>query len=325
MSRPDAVDVGVIGVGTMGRHHARVYEELPTTNLIGVADTNKERAREVAARYGVEGISIRELLPIVDAVSVVVPTAAHYDVTKTCLEASVPVLVEKPVAGSLQEARDFLELTRQYPQPVQVGHIERFNPAVTTVQEVIKDLDVFSIHCDRLSPPPDREIKDSSVFDLMTHDLDIVRTLLGSEPDHVVADGVDNNRHASALLSFPSGCTARLTASQKTQCKIRKLNVFAETCYIETDYTDQSVEIHRNSVPEYITGDGPVRYRHSSVVERVQVATGEPLRYQLSSFVDAVRSRRPPKVTVEDAVRTIELAEAIEQMAKHKQAGPVVA
>lgn len=313
MQADNPVPVGVIGVGSMGRHHARVYEELPGADLIGVHDADDSVAQEIADRYAVEVLNRDELLDRTDAVSVVVPTHFHLETARACVEAEVAPLIEKPVIGDMAEVEAIRELDQLSTVPIQVGHIERFNPAILTLIEIVEDIEILNIRTERLGPPPDRIIDDSAVFDLMTHDLDVVRSLLGEDPSRIEAMGIDNNRHTTALLEFPSGITASLTASRKTQRKVRTLEITAEDRFIEVDYIDQSIEIHRQSVPEFVEMDGNVRYRHESVVERPQVRNGEPLRFELEAFLNAVVNGEEPKVTVEDGIRVIELANAIEE------------
>lgn len=314
--RPDnPIPVGVIGVGSMGRHHTRVYDELPGAKLVGVHDVDTDTAADIANRYAVEELERDDLLEAVDAVSVVVPTPYHLETARACIDAGVSPLIEKPVVGDMSEAEAMRDLDNHTSLPIQVGHIERFNPAITTLFEIIEDLEIVSIRTERLGPPPDRPIDDSAVYDLMTHDLDIVRAITSEDPVQVEAVGVDGNRHATALLEFPSGISASLTASRKTQRKVRTLEVTAEECFIEVDYIDQSVEIYRHSVPEYVEEDGSVRYRHESIVERLQVPNGEPLRFELKSFLEAVDGNHDPVVSVEDGLRVIELADAVEKTA----------
>ncbi|MWV40034.1 Gfo/Idh/MocA family oxidoreductase [Natrialba sp. INN-245] len=319
------IDVGVIGVGSMGQHHARVYDELPGANLVGVSDVDVEQAQEVAAKHDTEVMARDELLRVVDAVSVVVPTQYHYDLVTTCLDANVATFVEKPVLGDLERADELQSRVERADVPVQVGHIERFNPAVQALEEIISDLSVVSIRAQRLGPEPNREIEDSAVLDLMIHDIDIVLSLLGREPISVHSAGVEGNRHASALLEFDGGTMASLTASRKTQRKVRTLEVTAEECFVEVDYLDQSVEIHRDSVPEYIEENGDVRFKHESIVERPQISNGEPLRKELESFVEAVDSHRVPEVTVSDGLAALEVALEIENTALEASVGRVVA
>ncbi|MDJ1434177.1 Gfo/Idh/MocA family oxidoreductase [Halostagnicola sp. A-GB9-2] len=319
------IDVGVLGVGSMGQHHARVYSELPQANLVGVTDVDDEQARTVANKHGTAVLDRAELLDAVDAVSVVVPTEYHFETVTTCLDANVGTFVEKPVLGGLERASELQERVERADVPVQVGHIERFNPAVSALEEIIADLSVVSVRAQRLGPPPGREIKDSAVLDLMIHDIDIVLSLLEEDLVAVNGVGVDENKHATALLEFDGGTMASLTASRKTQRKVRMLEITAEECFIELDYLDQSIEIHRNSVPEYIEENGDVRFKHESIVERPQISNGEPLQKELESFVTTVDEHRVPAVTVADGLDALSVALEIEEAGLAETTPEVVA
>jgi predicted dehydrogenase len=306
-------NVGVIGVGSMGQHHARVYQELNDVNLVGIADADPERASEIAEKHDTEAIETETLLEAVDAVSVVVPTQYHYDVVTTCLDEDVATFVEKPILGSLDRADDLLARVEAADAPVQVGHIERFNPAVTALSEIVEDLSLVSVRARRLGPEPDRKIEDSAVIDLMIHDIDIVLSLFDETPTSISGSDVREGRHASALLEFEGDRMASLTASRKTQRKVRTLEITVEECFIEVDYLDQSIEIHRNSVPEYIEKDGDVRFKHESIVERPVVQNGEPLRKELESFLEAVESGTTPEVPIQDGLDALSVALEIER------------
>ncbi|WP_254764982.1 Gfo/Idh/MocA family protein [Natrinema marinum] len=307
------LEVGVVGVGSMGENHARVYEGLPGADLIGVFDVDEDRATAVADEYGASPMALDDLLASVDAVSVVVPTAHHYDVATKCLDAGVATLIEKPVVEDLETGRKLRAKAHDADVPVQVGHIERFNPAVETLSELISDLSIVSLSAERLGPPPGREIEDSAVLDLMIHDIDVVRSLLGEEPTAIQSSGVADNRHATTLLEFGTGTMASLTASRLTQRKVRRLEVTAEECLVELDYIDQSIEIHRQSVPQYVETNGDIRFRHESLVERPRVPTGEPLRNELAAFLDAAASNGTPRVTLEDGLAALDIARRIER------------
>lgn len=310
MTADRPLDVGVIGVGSMGKHHVRVYDELAAANLVGVFDVDGERASTVAGRHDTTATDLETLLERVDAVSIAVPTAHHYEVATTCLERGVPTLVEKPIVDDLATGRKLREKAAAAAVPVQVGHVERFNPAVETLETIIGDLSVIGITARRLGPPPGRQIDDSAVVDLMVHDIDVVLSLLGEEPVAIKSCGVADDRHASALLEF-SDTMASLTASRLTQRKVRTLEITAEECLIEVDYIDQSIEIHRGSAPEYVENGG-VRFKHESLVERPYVPNDEPLRNELASFLEAVRADETPKVTIDDGLAALEIAQRIE-------------
>ncbi|MFA9416694.1 Gfo/Idh/MocA family oxidoreductase [Natrinema sp. HArc-T2] len=305
---------GVIGVGSMGENHARVYAELPRVELVGVTDHDDEVASRVADEYDTEAVSLESLLERCDVVTVAVPTHAHYETVSTCLEAGVHVLVEKPIAETVQQGRKLAEQAHDAGLVLQVGHIERFNPAVQTVAELIDDLDVISVAAERLGPPIDRVAPGNVIYDLMVHDVDVVGAILDERPHSVAAMGTDDGQYATATIEYDD-VVATVTASRVTQKKVRRLTVTARECLVEVDYLEQSVLIHRDSYPEYLADDGQSRYRHESVVERPRVDTGEPLRNELESFVEAARTGSDPEVTVEDGIEALKTVQLIDRLA----------
>jgi predicted dehydrogenase len=310
----EPIRAGVVGVGSMGQNHARVYGELPTVDLVGVTDRDDEIARQVAREHGTDPVGLKALLDRCDLVTVAVPTRAHYETVSTCLDAGVHVLVEKPIAETVAEGHKLAERAREAGLVLQVGHIERFNPAVRTVADLIDDLDVISVDAERLGPPIDRTAPGNVIYDLMVHDVDIVASILEEKPHSITAMGTDTGQYATATIQYDD-VVATVTASRVTQKKVRKLTVTARDCLLEVDYLEQSVLIHRDSYPEYLSGDGQPRYRHESVVERPHVDTGEPLRYELESFVSAVRSGSEPVVTAEDGIQALETVQLIDRLA----------
>lgn len=307
------LNVGVIGVGSMGQHHARIYDELPAAELVGVFDADDERAATIAEKHETTPMGIDELLASVSAVSIAVPTQFHFDIAKQCLEHGVAPLIEKPVVADAAKGDELRKFAAMTDIPVQVGHVERFNPAVQVVQDIVDDLNVLAISAERLGPPPNRTIEDSAVIDLMIHDLDIVLSLVDGTPESVTSTGVRENRYGTATIDFDSGEVATLTASRLTQRKVRKLKITAEDCVVEVDYIDQSVEIHRQSLPSYIEEEEGVRYRHESIVEHPTVPSSEPLKSELESFLDTVATDSEPEVTLRDGIRALRLAQTIEE------------
>lgn len=318
MTRPGVPDVsvGVVGVGSMGRHHARVYSELPGVTLSGVADIDEERARAVARDYGTHALATEELLDTVDAVSVAVPTASHYETVKTYLEGDVHVLVENPFVENRERGRELAAIAEQRDLVLQVGYIERFNPATRALADIVPDLDVVSVDVERRIPPLAGDSSDSGsngdsvVTDLIVHDLDILLSLVDAEVDSLSAAAHDG-RHASVQFQFDDGSVAALTASRLTQKTVRRLSITALTCRVEVDFVGQTVEIHR-PVADPVQSNADGRYRHESVVERPAVENGEPLTAELESFTESVRDGTEPVVTAEDGLRVLELAERIE-------------
>jgi predicted dehydrogenase len=323
MTDQPPIRAGVIGAGSMGENHARVYSELQHVDLAAVFDRNRDVAQQVAAEFGAETLPLDRLLDRCDVVTVAVPTHAHAEVASRCLDAGVHVLIEKPIADSVKAGRALARQAEDANLVLQVGHIERFNPAVQMLQELIGDLDVISVEAERLGPPINRDAPGDVVFDLMIHDVDVVGALLDARPSSLTAIGTDDGRYATASMEYDD-VVATLTASRVTQKKVRRLTVTARECLVEVDYLDQSVLIHRNSYPEFLTDDGQSRYRHESVVERPRIATGEPLRYELESFVEAARTGAEPIVTAQDGIDALETIQAIDARLQDQRRGPEV-
>lgn len=307
--------VGVIGVGSMGQHHARVYSEMAESTLIGVSDVDEHRADEIAERYGTSGYALESLLSAVEAVSIAVPTQYHYEIAKACLEHDVNVLIEKPFVDDFDAGIELIEAADDRGLVLQVGHIERFNPAVQQLVDIVPQLDIIAVEARRLGPDPGRVIDDSVVTDLMIHDIDIISSLLNSEVDSIQAAGNANGRYAAATLRYENDIVGSLTASRTTEQKVRELHITAEERFIKMNYLDQSIEIHRQSAPEYVTDDGAVRYRHESIVERLAVDNIEPLKNELQSFLEAISTSSEPVVSGEDGLQAMQIAQDIDAIA----------
>lgn len=310
-----SLSIGVIGVGSMGKHHARVYSELAGATLIGVYDVNSEQAENIAVKYETEVLSMDELFTTADAVSIAVPTEYHYEVARSCIENGLSILVEKPLVAEVEKGEKLIELAEQNDVQIQVGHIERFNPAIEALADVIPQLNVTAVDANRLGPDPDREIKDTVVLDLMIHDVDIVLSLIDSDIASIQTAGNAGGRYAVSTLTFTDDTVASLTASRQTQQKVRELTITAADRYIKVDYLDQSIEIHRQSVPEFITDEGGVGYRHESVVEHPVIENIEPLKNELQSFLDAVAADETPTVSGTDGLKAVKIIQEINRQA----------
>ena len=301
---PD-VRVGVVGVGALGQHHARVYAGIAGAKLAGVYDADPVRAREVAERYGTPVFAeLPELLREVDAVSVAVPTVDHHRVSRAALEAGKDVLVEKPMTTTLEEADDLIRAAESRGAVLQVGHIERFNPATEVLKRVPRPRFIEVHRMGSFSP---RSLDIDVVLDLMIHDLDIVLALDGSEAVGVDAVGVavltPKVDIANARLQFASGLIANLTASRVSVEKVRKFRVFAPRTYVSADFTARAAQVYR-----LVQGpDG----RPDIAVEKVAAPEEEPLRRQLEAFVGAVQARSRPVVGGADGRRALALAHTI--------------
>jgi predicted dehydrogenase len=296
----------VVGVGHLGRHHARLLADLPGVTLAAVVDTNGERAREVAAATGARPLGdVREVVGQVDAVTVAVPTEVHREVAMVCLEAGIPVLVEKPMARSLGDADAMIAAADRSGVALAVGHTERFNPAVEAARSFLVDPRFIEGH--RLGTFPERSLDIDVVFDLMIHDLDVILSIVGSEVESIEAVGVpvltDRVDIANARLRFANGCIANLTASRISRDRVRKLRFFQPAAYVSIDCAAQKVEVWK-----LVNDAGPVPGIRGG---EVAVANEEPLRRELADFVEAVRLGRPPRVSGRDGRRALELAQQI--------------
>jgi predicted dehydrogenase len=299
------VRVGVVGVGALGQHHARVYAELPGARLAGIYDVDRDRAAEIAARHGVRAFPrLRELIDEADAISIAVPTVDHHQVARALLEAGRDVLVEKPMTARLEEAEDLIRLAAEKGAILQVGHIERFNPAVEPLRKAALQPRFIEVH--RLSTFSPRSLDVDVVLDLMIHDLDIVLCLDGSGAVQVDAVGVpvltSKVDIANVRLRFASGLIANLTASRVSAEKVRKFRVFSPKTYISVDFAARSAQVYRLIQG----GAGP-----EITSERFAAPDEEPLRRQLAAFVAAVQERSVPAVTGADGLRALSLAHTI--------------
>ena len=301
-----ALRMAVIGVGHLGKHHARILTALPGVELVAVVDTNRARAEEIAAAHQTRPLfDARDLDGQVDAVTIAVPTAIHRDIARPVLDAGIAVLVEKPLARSLDEADDLIAAAGRSHAILAVGHTERFNPAVAAARRFLSDPRFIEVH--RLGTFPERSLDIDVVFDLMIHDLDVVLSLVASDVEAVDAVGVpvltSRVDIANARLRFANGCIANLTASRISRDRVRKIRFFQPSAYVSIDYAAQKLEIYRLE-----TGGGPAPSIHGG---DVAVENDEPLRLELADFADAVASRRAPRVSGEQGRRALEIAQLI--------------
>jgi predicted dehydrogenase len=296
------VRIGVIGVGHLGQHHARLLAAMDGVDLVGVCDVNRARADEIGTKFGAPAFSdARELVGRVDAVTVAVPTVAHLDVGLPFLHAGVATLIEKPIAPSVADADRLVEAAERGGAMLATGHTERFNPAVAAALPIISGPRFIEIH--RLGTFPERSLDIDVIFDLMIHDLDLLLRVVGSEVTSIEAVGVNvltpKADIANARLRFASGCIANLTASRISRERVRKARFFQNDAYVSIDYAAQELEVFR------LVKNGPRPIIHGG---KVDVVNEEPLRRELADFVEAVRSGRQPGVTGRDGRLALELA-----------------
>jgi len=311
------VRVGVIGIGTMGERHCRVYAtSLRNVDLIGIADLNAERGRTVAANYETRYFEdYRQLLNEVDAVNIATTTPAHFDLAMEVLAHDVHVLVEKPLTETLEQGEQLVAEAERRGKVLQVGHVERFNPAYIELKHVIEDKRLIAINVQRLSSFDASNTDVDVVRDLMIHDLDLIADLIGKDFEGLTAWGrsISTNAtdHAVANISFKNGPIVTLTASRVTEQKVRSMAVVAEGTYIEVDLLGKTLLLHRRTFPQYVNNHQTPKYRQESVIECIQVPTVEPLLLELRHFVDCVREGKPTSVPGCDGLYALRLAHQV--------------
>jgi len=320
-NRPQPVRVGVIGVGNMGQHHARVLSRLKDVELVGVSDVNAELGIETASKYQIHYFDdYHKLLERVDAVCVAVPTKLHHEVGMTCLKAGVHVLIEKPIAASIAEAESLVNAAADLNCILQVGHIERFNPAFKELHNVLRTEDVLAIEARRMSPYSKRANDVSVVLDLMIHDIDLILELANSSVVKLTASGskgTDSSYldYVTATLGFANGIVATVTASKVTHRKIRTISAHCRNSLTEADFLNNKIEIHRQTTENCMADYGQVMYRQDGLIEKVYTSNTEPLHAELEHFVHCVRGGDQPSVGGEQALKALRLASEIDQMA----------
>jgi predicted dehydrogenase len=300
------VRIAVVGVGHLGRHHARILSALPGVELAAVVDVNEARAREIAGAHGTRALHrYQDVLGAVDAITLAVPTELHREIGVALLENGLHVLVEKPMARTLAEADDLIRAASAAGVVLAVGQTERFNPAVARARPMLTDPRFIEVH--RLGTFPERSLDIDVVFDLMIHDLDVVLSLVPSRVEAIEAVGVpvltDRVDIANARVKFANGCIANLTASRISRDRVRKIRFFQPQAYFSIDYAAQKLEAWRLV--------GAPGSRPAIEGGEVAVESEEPLKRELVDFVEAIRDRRAPGVTGSDGRRALELATQI--------------
>ena len=301
------VKVGVVGVGHLGQHHARIYSQMPGVELVGVVDINERRAKEVGQKLKV--LSCTEAATLfgkVQAVSIAVPTISHYAVTKRFLEQGIDTLVEKPIASNQQEARELVKTAASKGCILQVGHVERFNNGFKVLQGLVKE--PRFIECHRLGSFVDRGTDVDVVLDLMIHDIDIVLSLEKSPLKQISAVGISVlSPHvdiANARLEFESGCVANITASRVSMEKMRRMRVFQEDTYLALNYATQEISCYKREKSDRLSPHGlPYILKEEILVEK-----GEPLQDELESFIHCVRRREKPLISGEEGEKSVAVA-----------------
>ncbi len=317
----EQVRIGVIGAGRMGRNHSRVYSGMRFVDLIGIHDLHPEVGEEAADLYQTEHYAdLDRLLGQLDAVSIATPTPTHFDLATLCIERGIHLLIEKPIASTLEQAEILADMAESRSLIVQAGHIERFNQAYRELKNVVQDLKVLAITLRRLSAYEGSNLDVDVVLDLMVHDADLALDLLGGPPDGISAHGLsalsESIDHVVAQLRYEDGPLVSLTASRVTEQKIRSIEVTTLEAYLECDLLGKSLEVHRSTIGEYLDANlRGVKYRQESIVERIHVPIFEPLFLELRHFVDCILSGSQPLVSARDGLNALRLAMDIQAAA----------
>ena len=297
------IRTAIIGVGHLGKIHARICAEMPQVELVGVVDVNEATAREVAEKHNTRHFTrVEDALEAIDAAHVVVPTDKHFAVTKILLEAGKHVLLEKPITATVAEADELLALARRHDRVLQVGHVERFNPAIIGIQKILTQPIFIEVH--RLAPFNPRGTEVGVVLDLMIHDLDIILHLVQSPVERVDAVGIpvltDKEDIANARLSFANGCVANVTASRVSAERMRKIRFFQSDAYISLDYMAQNAKLFRREGWQILD-------------EQINFAGAQPLQSEIQSFVDCVIKGERPVVSGEAGRNALDVAMRVTQ------------
>ena len=304
--------VGVVGVGYLGKFHAEKYARMKDVKLVGVVDIEPGVAKEIAQQLGTEPFTdYRDLMGKVDAVSVAVPTTDHFSISRDFLENSIDVLVEKPFTETLEEADALIEIAESNDSILQVGHLERFNPAVLALRNVVNQPLFVESH--RLSVFKERGTEVDVVLDLMIHDIDIILNFVGSDIKSIHASGVPviSSRVdiANARLIFENGCTANVTASRISLKNMRKIRIFQKDTYVAVDYANNDITIIRKD------GKGTGLPVPGISMERSTFEKADSLEAELTSFVESVKTRQAPLVSARDGRQALCVAlDIIEQI-----------
>lgn len=316
--------VGVVGVGHLGKIHARLWKDVQGAELVGIYDEDHSRAAELATEIGTSAFTdLFGLIDMVDAVSVVTPTFAHYSVAKEALLRKKHVLIEKPITTTVREAEELIQMASEARVKIQVGHIERFNPALLTVEKYLDNPQFFESH--RMAQFKSRGTDVPVVLDLMIHDIDVILSLMDSRVRSVDASGVaiisEEIDIANARIKFENGAVANVTASRISVTPMRKLRIFERRGYISIDFAAKSADVFRlvdnaadgedSKLPLTLGDIDEAELANSIVYEKPEVKDLNPLLHELELFRDAIRNNTRPIVSGEDGLNALHVAELI--------------
>lgn len=310
----EKVKIGIIGVGHMGQYHVNVAKQVHDAQLIGVYDNSMERCEQIAQKYATDAYAQpNQLLQQVDAVIIAAPTYLHHEIAREALQTGKHVLVEKPIAETVEQAIELVDLAKKQQRIFQVGHVERFNGAVLELNKIVESPAL--IESRRLAPYNDRIRDVGVILDMMIHDIDIVLNLVDEEVVELQALGskVYSNHEdvATVIMKFRNGCIAKISASRCTQSKIRTLNISDKNAYIELDFADQEIQLHRQASSNTQLGSDSIRYKQESIVEKIFVHKDNPLKQEHEHFVACILGKQEPIVDGSKDIKTLEIAHRI--------------
>jgi len=318
------IKVGVIGVGHLGKVHAKLWKEVAGAELMGVFDTNIEEASKLAAELGCKAYpTVQALLDATDGVSIVTPTSFHYQVALEGIDRGKHLFIEKPITSTVAEAKELVEIAKKKNVQIQVGHIERFNPALLAAEPYIKEPKFFESH--RLAQFKPRGTDVAVVLDLMIHDIDVILSLVKTDVVSVDASGVsvvsDEIDIANARIKFAGGAVANVTASRISQNPMRKLRIFERDAYLSIDFAAKNTEVFRLASKKDASGSNSLQFnlgeieraerKLNIIYEKPEVKDLNPLRYELERFCEVVSGNNAPIVSGYDGLRALEVAEHI--------------
>lgn len=310
--------IGVVGVGHLGQHHARIYHQLDGCDLAGIADTDIKRAVNIARLYNTRAYSTyEELFSVVDAVSIAVPTSLHYEVARSFLSKGKDCLLEKPIASTLAQGTSLVRLAKEKGAVFQIGHLERFNPAILAVEQRI--CHPLFIESNRIAPFVERGTDVDVVLDLMIHDIDIILSLVNEKITKIDAVGVPvitpSIDIANARLEFASGCVANITSSRVSMKRERKIRIFQKDTYFSIDFANLNIKFCKVKTK---SNAGESLFSKEIVQEDICCQKEEPLKSQLESFVEAVKFRKKPKVSGDEGMEALMIAQKIKDAISQK-------
>lgn len=320
-------------MGHLGRHHARIYSEIPEASLVGVYDVDENKAQKIASQFNTKAFDdLDSLLDRTEAVSLVVPTSLHFEVGRIILERGLDLLIEKPITQTKEQAQILVSLAQEKNSILQIGHIERFNPAFRAVEKDVHEPKFIESH--RLSSFAPRGTDVAVILDLMIHDIDLILSLVKSEVEKIEASGVpvitDSEDIANARITFKNGCVANVTASRISKSPMRKFRIFQKNSYISLDLMERKAEVFKlvdmekmerdDSKVTSIVGQIPLDAKKTIIYLKPEIKDEDMLCSEIKSFLHAVSNKAEPEVTGEDGRRALEVALEIQKVAElHRQ------